>query len=140
MSRAAGCRAPLHNDEERSMYNTPRNYSNTTSLGIDERWARVLCYVGLWVSGLIMLLLERRNENVRQHAKQSVVIFGSLSVLAWVLSFFGGMFGGIPILGFIFGVGFGLIHGLVVLAILALWVLFMVLALASPRTHVINRY
>jgi uncharacterized membrane protein len=134
-----GGRALLHDDEEHTMYNGPRDYSDTTSLGIDARWERVLCYVGLWVSGLIMLVLERRNENVRQHAKQSVVIFGSLSVLAWVLSFFGGMFGWIPILGFFFGVGFGLIHGLVILAIVALWVLFMVLALVSPRTHVLNR-
>ncbi|MBF6591023.1 MAG: hypothetical protein IVW57_10920 [Ktedonobacterales bacterium] len=121
------------------MYNTPRNYSSPTSLGIDERWERVLCYAGLWLSGLIMLLLEQRNQNVRQHAKQSIVVFGVLSLVAWVLSSFGGILGWIPILGFVFSTIIGLIHGLVIVTIVVLWITFMLLALTSSRTHVIGR-
>lgn len=119
------------------MRNAPRQYSSTTTLGIDERWERVLCYVGLWVTGLAMLLLEHRNANVRQHAKQSVVIFGSLSLIAFALSFFSGMLGWIPVLGFVFSVGFGFFHAAVITVIVVLWIVFMVLALLSPRAHLV---
>jgi uncharacterized membrane protein len=117
------------------MYN---KYSSRTTLGIDERWERVLCYVGIWVSGLIMLLLEHRNQNVRHHAKQSVVVFGILSVIAFVLSFFGAALGWIPLLGFFFTVGFGFFHGVVITVMVLLWLFFVLSALLSPRTHFVG--
>jgi uncharacterized membrane protein len=124
-------------EERIEMYNTSRNGS-PTSLGIDERWERVLCYVGIWVSGIIMLLLEQRNANVRRHAKQSIAVFGVLSLLAWVVGIFGGMLGWIPVLGFFFGAGFGLIHGLIILVMVVLWLVLMALAFMSPRTHILS--
>ena len=60
------------------MYNYNQNYSSPTSLGIQERWERVLAYALIWVSGLILLFVEQRNQTVRRHAMQSVIIFGSL--------------------------------------------------------------
>ena len=120
------------------MYNTPRRLSNRTTLGIDERWERVICYAGIWVTGLIMLLVEHRNENVRQHAKQSVLVFGSLSVILWIVSFFGGALGWIPVIGLIFGAGFGLIHAAVFFIGFLLWIFFMLSALASARTHFVG--
>lgn len=120
------------------MYNSPQRYSSQTTLGIDERWERVICYAGLWVTGLIMLLLEHRNQNVRHHAKQSVMVFGTLSLIAFVLSTFGHALGGIWVIGIIFGVGFGLAHALVILAIVVLWIVFILSALMSPRTHFVG--
>lgn len=115
------------------MYNYSRP-SGETSLGIDERWERVLAYALLWVSGLILLFLEQRNQTVRRHAKQSVIVFGVLTGLAWLASAFGGLLGWIPVLGFFFGLGFGLLHFFVILAIVVLWVLLMALAYSSAKT------
>jgi uncharacterized membrane protein len=115
------------------MYNYSRP-SGETSLGIDERWERVLAYALLWVSGLILLIVEQRNQAVRRHAKQSVIIFGVLTGLAWLATAFGHLLGWIPILGFFFGLGFGLLHFVVILAIVVLWVLLMALAYSSAKT------
>jgi uncharacterized membrane protein len=110
------------------------NYSRPTSLGIDERWERVLCYAFWWVSGLALLFLEQKNETVRHHAKQSVIIFGVLSAALWLTAFFTAALGWIPLIGWFFGVGLGLIHGLVWIVAVVLWILLMVLAYSSPRT------
>jgi len=113
------------------MYN---NYSRPTSLGIDERWERVLCYAFWWVSGLILLVVEQKNETVRHHAKQSVIIFGVLSAVLWLTAVFAAALGWIPLIGWFFGAGFGLIHGLVWFVAVVLWILLMVMAYSSART------
>jgi uncharacterized membrane protein len=113
------------------MYN---NYSRPTSLGIDERWERVLAYAFWWVSGLILLFVEQQNETVRRHAKQSLIVFGVLSGLLWLSGLFGTMFGAIPLIGPVFGFGFGLIHGLLWVVAIGLWLLMMVMAYLSPKT------
>ncbi len=50
--------------------------------GLEENVAGLLCYVGLWVSGLIFLLLEPKNKFVRFHAMQSIIVFGFLNVVS----------------------------------------------------------
>ncbi|WIG61546.1 MAG: hypothetical protein OJF49_004294 [Ktedonobacterales bacterium] len=119
------------------MYNYNRaRLSAPTSLGLDERLERVLCYVFGWVSGLFFLLFERRNENVRRHAMQSVVVFGGLSLVLLALGIFGGLFGHILIIGWIFSGGAALLGWLVKFAMVCLWILFMVLAWMSPEVFV----
>jgi uncharacterized membrane protein len=57
-----------------------------------ESVAAALSYLFGWVSGLAFLLFDRR-PFVRYHAAQSVVVFGTLSLLLLVLSgFFLGTF------------------------------------------------
>ena len=51
----------------------------STSTGVDARLASVLCYAGWWVTGLVFLFAERRNQDVRFHAAQSLIVFGALS-------------------------------------------------------------
>lgn len=106
------------------MYN--RNYSNPTSLGIDERWERVLAYAGIWISGLILLFIEQRNQTVRRHAMQSVMIFGALGLIGLL----GGLLSNILVIGFFFGL-IGSIAGLLTFV---LWILLMVLAYFNPNT------
>jgi uncharacterized membrane protein len=53
--------------------------SSTT--GIDERLASVLCYSAWWITGLVFLVLERQHLGIRFHAAQSLVLFGALSLL-----------------------------------------------------------
>jgi uncharacterized membrane protein len=65
-----------------------------TSMGMKARTAGVLCYLFAWVGGLVFLLLERDNRFVRFHAAQSILFFGTTSILGWIFSFFPfGLFG-----------------------------------------------
>ena len=119
------------------MYNYNRaRLSAPTSLGLDERLERVLCYVLGWVSGLFFLFFERKNENVRRHAMQSVMVFGGLSLVLLVLGIFGGLFGGIWVIGWVFSGGALLLSWLVRLVMFGLWILLMVLAWMSPEVFV----
>lgn len=43
--------------------------------------AGLLCYLGMWVTGIIFLIIERKNRIVRFHAMQSLVTFGSLHII-----------------------------------------------------------
>jgi uncharacterized membrane protein len=113
------------------MYNSS---SSETSLGLDERWERVLCYALGWITGLIFLFAERKNQVVQRHARQSIVIFGGLSILAWLVSALGGLLGHIPLIGFIFGAGFGLLGGLLWIVTIVAWIGLMLMAFSSPKT------
>jgi len=46
-----------------------------------------LCYLLGFVTGVLFLILEPRNRYVRFHAIQSVLFFGTLFVLRWILFF-----------------------------------------------------
>lgn len=121
------------------MYNPRGQLSAPTVLGVDERIERVLCYLGLWVTGLIFLVIERKNPTVRRHALQSVIVFGALSLVLWLLSAFGHVLGGIPLIGLLFSVGFGLLHALVWIGTAVAWIFLMIAAWVSPATFVDDR-
>ncbi len=55
--------------------------SQSSTTGIDPRLAGILCYSLWWVTGLLFLMLERRDREVRFHAAQSLVLFGGLSLV-----------------------------------------------------------
>ena len=62
------------------------------STGLKKNVAAALCYAAGWVTGLIFLLIEKKDETIRFHAAQSIVVFGGLTivsmvpVLGWILS------------------------------------------------------
>ena len=56
--------------------------SNT---GLDSNIAALLSYVLGWVTGLIFFLIEQKDEYVRFHALQSIIVFGSISVFSIVI-------------------------------------------------------
>ncbi len=60
-----------------------------TSLNIDENIESLLCYVGLWVTGLIFLLIEKENKTVKFHAKQSLFFFLPLTIIAPIIGWIG---------------------------------------------------
>ena len=66
-----------------------------TSTGLSPNVAGLLCYVGVWISGIIFLVLEQRNKFVRFHAVQSIIVFGTLTVVGIIL-------GLIPVVGIAF--------------------------------------
>ena len=53
----------------------------STGTGLDPRVASVVAYSAWWVTGLAFLALERSDATVRFHAAQSVVAFGSASIV-----------------------------------------------------------
>ena len=58
-----------------------------TSTGMNQNVAGLLCYLAGWITGLIFFLIEKENRFVRFHAMQSIITFGSLTVLFMVLGF-----------------------------------------------------
>ena len=67
-----------------------------TSTGLPENVAGLLCYVLGWVSGIVFLIIEPENKFIRFHARQSIIVFGILSLAGIALSpipFIGPFFG-----------------------------------------------
>ena len=109
----------------------------TTVLGLNERVERVLAYSFGWVSGLLLLLIETRStessRNVRWHAAQSVLTFGTLSLLMLGVGMLRGMLGWVPILSLITNFGLGLLLNILWWTTLILWIWLMVMAWMYPR-------
>lgn len=85
---------PYSTDQQQQQYyqppfTTPADVSSyeRTSMGLKARTAAMLSYLVGWIGGLVILLLERDNRFVRFHAMQSLLFFGSLTILERVLSF-----------------------------------------------------
>ena len=109
------------------------SYEGPTVLGIPERWERVLCYALGWISGLVFLIVEQRNHNVRRHAAQSTIVFGGLSILGWIVGLIGGLLGHIWVIGPLFGLAFGLIGWLITLVTIIAWIGLMIMAYSRPN-------
>jgi uncharacterized membrane protein len=58
-----------------------KKQGGATSTGLKPNVAGLLCYVGIWVTGIIFLIIETKNKTVRFHAMQSLVVFGILQIL-----------------------------------------------------------
>jgi uncharacterized membrane protein len=94
-----------------------------TSLGLEENFEAMLCYMFFWVSGLFFYFIEDKNKFIRFHAMQSILLFLPLMILAWI---FGGFFG-------VFYYGAGLvflawISWIFWLLVFVLWLVLMVKA------------
>jgi len=102
--------------------------SEKGDLGLEENVAGLLCYVGLWVTGLIFFLIDKR-PSVRFHAAQSMVVFGGLQIAYIVVqeAFFSAFR--------VFSLGGFLIRILQLLG-LVLWILLMVKAYQGERFRV----
>jgi uncharacterized membrane protein len=58
-----------------------------TSMNIEENIASMLCYIGVWVTGLIFYLLEKENKTVKFHAMQSLLTFIGVFIVYFVIFF-----------------------------------------------------
>jgi uncharacterized membrane protein len=92
---------------------------NKTELGLEENIEGLLCYVLIWVSGLVMLLIEKKNKFVRFHAIQSIVVFLPLYLIGMI-------FATIPFIG-------GMISYLIYTIILILWIVLMIKAYQGEK-------
>jgi len=62
-----------------------------TSSGIDKRTGAFLSYLLGWITGLIMLFVGKNDPDVKYHAAQSLVFFGGLTVINFILGILGGL-------------------------------------------------
>ncbi len=90
----------------------PARDSSTT--GLEPNVAALLCYVGGWISGIVFLVLEKKNQFVRFHAMQSIVTFVILSIASIIA-------GLIPFIG-------GYLNSAIGILTLVLWIVLMVKA------------
>jgi uncharacterized membrane protein len=98
-----------------------------TTLGLDERLERVLAYAFGWVSGLLLFLFEK-NRDVRWHALQSMIVFGTLSILMIGVNMLRWMLSSIWFLNIITNFGLGLLSNVLFWVTILLWVWLMVMA------------
>jgi uncharacterized membrane protein len=94
----------------------------TSSTGLDSNIGGLLSYVLGWITGLIFFLIEEKDEFVRFHAMQSLIVFGAITVVSIVL----GILFMIPFLGPILGAFFWI-------ATVVLWIILMVKAYQGER-------
>jgi uncharacterized membrane protein len=106
--------------------------SNTQS-GLAENTAGALCYVLGWITGLVFFLTDKR-PYVQFHARQSIVVFGGLQILSFIVARIYGI-------GFMFG-GWGafsigmILYELIHLAMLVLWIVLMIKAYQGDKFRV----
>lgn len=100
-----------------------------SEMDLDENIAGLLCYLLMWITGIIFLLVEEKNEFVRFHAMQSIVVFLPLTILSWFLTAFRTPYYG-------YGMGFsilGAIGSLITILIIVLWLVLMIKAYQGER-------
>ena len=83
----------------------------------------LLSYVGIWVTGIIFLILEKKNHFVRFHAMQSLITFAGLTVIIIIV---GIIFIFVPIIGVI-------VYIIVGILMFILWVVLMYKAYHGER-------
>ncbi len=60
--------------------------SSDTSMGMRQNVAVALSYAFGWLSGLIIFFVEKKNQLVRFHAMQSILLFGGAHVVVLILA------------------------------------------------------
>ncbi len=56
-----------------------------TSTGMQPNMEALLCYVFGFITGIVFYLVEKENKFVRFHAMQSIVVFGGLFVIGFIV-------------------------------------------------------
>ena len=96
-----------------------RQISQETSVKIEPNVAGLLCYLGGWITGLIFFILEQKNNWIRYHAAQSILVFGTVMVAGIILRLI--PYIGVPFSGIVYFIGF------------VLWIVLMVKAYNGER-------
>jgi uncharacterized membrane protein len=93
--------------------------SVSSDTGLESNVAGLLCYVAGWITGIIFLVIEKKDPFVRFHALQSIIVFGVLTVICIALS-------NIPFIG-------GVLGALIGILIFILWIVLMIKAYQGER-------
>ena len=101
-------------EAEEKLEKEKQEAEGVSTTNLEPRVAGLLCYIGVWVTGIIFLLIEQKNKFVRFHAIQSIIVFGILGITSAVLS-------QAPVVGWFFSIIIGLLT-------FVLWIVLMVKA------------
>lgn len=86
----------------------PPGYQPPATSGIDKKTGAILSYLLWWITGIIFLFVGKNDPDVKFHAAQSTIFFGSISLIGIVLDVVGtytfGFLGLISFLVWLFGV------------------------------------
>lgn len=93
--------------------------SQSSGTSLQPNVAGLLCYLVGWITGLVFFLIEKDDDFVRFHAKQSIIVFGTFFVISLII-------GWIPIIGWI-------VSMLLSIFALILWILLMIKAYQGER-------
>ena len=107
-----------------------------STTGLTSNVASTLAYFGVWISGIVFLALEKKDNIVRFNAMQSVVTFGLLLVVLLALNSLETMFG-LGSWGGAFGpvgIVLAILQSLLVAFSIVLWILLMVRSYRQERT------
>src|SRR2546430_14526485 len=63
----------------------PPGYQPPAASGIDKKTGAVLSYVLWWITGIIFLFVGKNDPDVKFHAAQSTIFFGSISIITFIL-------------------------------------------------------
>ena len=90
---------------------------NKSVFDLHENLAAALAYLGIFITGIVILVMERENKFVRFAALQSTVFFLTMLVASWVI----GLFTVIPIIGILIG----LVLRLLSIGVFIIWLYLM---------------
>ena len=83
---------------------------NKTIFGLNENVAAALTNVTVGIFGVVALIGERENKFVRFYAMQAVIVFFGLAIISGVVGAIGGVFGSIPVVGWLVSTPFGIVN------------------------------
>jgi uncharacterized membrane protein len=99
-----------------------------TSTGLQAKTAALISYLFGWVSGIVFLLIERKNRFVRFSAAQSTIFFGAVTILLVLLHYIGAFLGGIFLIGFLLGWVFSCASFVIGVPAFLIWLFLMIRA------------
>jgi len=105
-------KARIEAEQKSERENQEAEARSTTNL--EPNVAGLLCYTGIWITGIILLIIEQKSRFVRFHAIQSIIVFGALGIANAILH-------QIPVVGWFFSVMIGVLTFI-------LWIVLMVKA------------
>jgi len=60
-----------------------------STMSMEENVASMVCYIGIFITGIIFFLMEKKNKTVRFHAMQSILVFLPLVIITNILGWIG---------------------------------------------------
>jgi len=90
---------------------TPEAESST---GMSANIAGLLCYLFMWITGIVFVVIEKKSTFVKFHAWQSIMTFGVLTVALFILTW-------IPFIGWILSI-------LIWILMVVLWIILLIQA------------
>jgi len=96
-----------------------------TTSNSNEKLVGALGYLVGPITGILLLLIERKNQYIRYHAMQSTLVFGGIFLLQLVLGF-------VPILGWLIAL---ILSPLIFLTTFLLWLVLMFKAYSGEKYH-----